>query len=896
MTPVTVTIPAYQSQGFTAVKGTATGFFHVQKIKDTWWVIDPAGNSFYIVGTDHVSYNAGWCEALGYSSYHRNCQRLYGTEIQWAENTITRLTSWGFNSLGVSSSSSTRYRGLPYVTMVNFGTGFSAIDPITPKTTWTGFPNVFSPKFPGFCDKMARLLCEPSKNDPWLIGYFLDNELEWFPNTSSGIFSDTFKLPAGNSAKQALIDFFKRRYTDVAGFNQAWNLKITHFDDLLTIQQAPVADTENAKADERDFIRLVAEKYFAVTTAAIRKVDPNHLILGCRFAGQAPGIWDIAGKYCDIVSVNCYRNLDLEQGVMTDGFEADLAEWYQKTGRPLMITEWSFPALDAGLPCKHGAGQRVPTQTERAFAFTAFQRLLFTTPFIVGSNYFMWADEPELGVSSTFPEDSNYGLVDVNDHPYPLLTKAAAKLNPLVYDFHGRKSPDVSLTMDPDSPKLFTGNSGGQDASATVYRWIDGKLDKQPVKLPGETRKVLETMPPWRPGGHLLHAEIVPTEPIYEVNPLDNTVTKLFYTTGLPFDTMGIPGRLVRIPVVIGNPTSETIRNIPLSLDLQSLFEKSPLTAVGLDFRARQYADGKEQPLPSQVIAGETNREIMFLIDRLDAYQSKTVFIYAKEPPSKPSNSPVIQFKRTPSGFTLDNGVLRVIKNNMNNGNAFDRMELSGKELGCFLPLVWQQTGENRWIRPDRVEDIQVNEGAVGLVLDITFSYGGNAKSNQTKNNSSMTTQNRPHDFRTKYRFTFYPDRPVFTSRMLWIENSDNEPWRIEAYYHYLISNIAGNAADDEPKTDRWLDARAGIELGVAAFSSEYQINFWKDDTDQEYPDTWRKLDRILQPGERYLETLPPVCIIAAQQSGAGSWRQLIGDIKQNHQLIWRQFGIEKQE
>ena len=44
-----------------------------------------------------------------------------------------------------------------------------------------------------------------------------------------------------------------------------------------------------------------------------------------------------------------------------------------------MITEWSFPALDAGLPCNHGAGQRVPTQRDRALAFTAFQKLLFRT-------------------------------------------------------------------------------------------------------------------------------------------------------------------------------------------------------------------------------------------------------------------------------------------------------------------------------------------------------------------------------------------------------------------------------------------------------------------------------------------------------------------------------------
>jgi hypothetical protein len=159
------------------------------------------------------------------------------------------------------------------------------------------------------------------------------------------------------------------------------------------------------------------------------------------------------------------------------------------------------------------------------------------------------------------------------------------------------------------------------------------------------------------------------------------------------------------------------------------------------------------------------------------------------------------------------------------------------------------------------------------------------------------TNRGRPVDSadRVEDIFIFYPDQPSFTSRMLWIENNDSEPWRIGAYYHYLISNIAGNAADDEPGTARWTDLKAGIQLGVAAFTSDYQINFWKDDTGREHPDTWRKLDRILQPGERFAETLPPVYIVAGTQTGDGNWEQLVSAIRQSHQLIWQQFGIEKQ-
>jgi hypothetical protein len=189
-------------------------------------------------------------------------------------------------------------------------------------------------------------------------------------------------------------------------------------------------------------VRLLAEKYFSITAAAIRKYDPNHLILGCRFAGQAPAdIWDICGKYCDVVSVNIYPRVDFETGDMSDA-EKMLAKYYAAAKKPLMITEWSFPALDAvdsrgkPLPSVHGAGMRVDNQEQKTKCCELLQGGLLRLPFIVGSDYFMYADEPALGISSGFPEDSNYGLVSESDKPYELLTKMFSRLNSQVYQIH----------------------------------------------------------------------------------------------------------------------------------------------------------------------------------------------------------------------------------------------------------------------------------------------------------------------------------------------------------------------------------------------------------------------------------------------------------------------------
>jgi hypothetical protein len=61
---------------------------------------------------------------------------------------------------------------------------------------------------------------------------------------------------------------------------------------------------------------------------------------------------------------------------------------------------------------------------------------MFSLPFMVGSSWFMYIDEPAQGISKTFPEDCNYGLIDVNDEPYPELTQAASQINRQVYALH----------------------------------------------------------------------------------------------------------------------------------------------------------------------------------------------------------------------------------------------------------------------------------------------------------------------------------------------------------------------------------------------------------------------------------------------------------------------------
>ena len=244
------------------------------------------------------------------------------------------------------------------------------------------------------------------------MGYFIDNELAWEarkggPAGEWGLFDNACAKPVGNTARIAVDAFLAER-----------GLKVG--DDIpIPVRMA--------------FVEFVADKYFEITTSAIRRHDPNHLILGCRFAGTIypDEVFRSAGKYCDIVSINGYAEPIPDRNEMVLSYRGRyylIAETFSKigavAGRPIMLTEWSFPAFDSGLPCLRGVGKRFDTQAERAWATALYARSVLSSSWVIGSDYFMWVDMPAKGISFRFPEDANYGLVREDGTEYAEITKA----------------------------------------------------------------------------------------------------------------------------------------------------------------------------------------------------------------------------------------------------------------------------------------------------------------------------------------------------------------------------------------------------------------------------------------------------------------------------------------
>lgn len=381
-------------------KRQATGFFRTEMRNDRWWIIDPEGYPFYFKGV--ASFSPG-----GSDNQRQILQEKFGNDSLWALNQSQMLKSYGFNGLG-SWAKVEKVRNMktkiPYTVIVNpmqnyksvhvkrYGGKYNEAD-------WHGYRfdlvMVFDAEFDYFVNEAVKSL-EIYKNDKYVIGYFTDNELPWR--------ADALDIHLNKLAK------------DEAGYLVAHKWLTDRKGNEVSLQDI-------TEEDRKAFFEFYFETYLQKVTSALRKIDPNHLYLGCRFHAAVGDLtnkelFQVAGKYMDIISINHYRKWQPDQNQMN--------EWYKWSGKPFLITEWYTKGEDSGLPNNTGAGWNVRTQLDRGYFYQNFTIELLRNKASIGWNWFTYQDNDPTNLRADISNrDSNKGLVDAEFNEYqPLLLKA----------------------------------------------------------------------------------------------------------------------------------------------------------------------------------------------------------------------------------------------------------------------------------------------------------------------------------------------------------------------------------------------------------------------------------------------------------------------------------------
>ena len=194
-------------------------------------------------------------------------------------------------------------------------------------------PDYFSPEFQQAVERRAAELCSGLAIDPWLIGYYTDNQIRWVPDrwapgaSHDSVLEIMLKKAPASPGRQRAVAFMKAR------------------------GRAP----EDVRDDDRvDFLEVAGTEYGRICRDAIRRHDQNHLILGSYFNGlDRIELSKALAPYYDVFSFN------------PGGFRAPLyklGEIARVTGKPTIVTGFNFRAMDSGLP--NPAGQSAATATE----------------------------------------------------------------------------------------------------------------------------------------------------------------------------------------------------------------------------------------------------------------------------------------------------------------------------------------------------------------------------------------------------------------------------------------------------------------------------------------------------------------------------------------------------
>jgi hypothetical protein len=355
----------------------AQAYIRVVQDNGVWWFQDGAGRKFFSLGVNCV----GGCYG------HAEATPMLSSRKQWI---VSLLHDWGFNTSGSWSSPSV----WPdfYVTEQIYPHFLPDAHDVFDDAFWQG----------PYADHL-RDEVRPFRGMKNFIGYFLDNEPAW---NAQRIFAFYRRLGKRTPGSRAFIAYLKRYYRgQISALNHDWRTSYRSFTHIPGTWPPKRFSRRMQHGIVQAWRTKVMTTYYQRYAAMVRALDPDHLILGIRYQGVPDrALFTALSPYFDVNSINDYNRYGHLRPVYTT--------LYKATGKPLMITEFSFSGFPSpGQPS--ALFVEVYSQANRGIGYHKYVRQVARAPFMVGMHWFMWSDyaqEAPTG-SELYPPDANVGLV-----------------------------------------------------------------------------------------------------------------------------------------------------------------------------------------------------------------------------------------------------------------------------------------------------------------------------------------------------------------------------------------------------------------------------------------------------------------------------------------------------
>ena len=408
------------------------GFWRTGKVNGRWCFVNPDGNATILHGVNGVLPDPARDGTT--SETQQWYKTFFGGDVPaWADYAGGILADYGFNFFTCSprrtkylwdyfDESSLRQLQAPREGIENgqvetlymlrtfqwdygskYGVGLS-------DSEYNRFVLLFNPDYISFMENLAAVATAPFKDSKNIIGYFIDNELPF------NSYQDRY--PLKGIELQHFLEL-KDRFTagDRQGFDEFAGAR--EFARNFMLERGVQPEVANITTALRNEFRYeVARYYYKTMTEAIRKADPNHLILGSRlFDSSMYNEWTVkaCAEFCDVVSVNYYNHWY----PTVDYCRNQLAVWMDK---PFIVTEFYTKGDGTGYGATpyeniEGAGWIVRDQAARGHYYQNFTIRLLQMKNCAGWEWFEFMDNYGSGSSNKWT-GSNKGIVSARFAPY----------------------------------------------------------------------------------------------------------------------------------------------------------------------------------------------------------------------------------------------------------------------------------------------------------------------------------------------------------------------------------------------------------------------------------------------------------------------------------------------
>lgn len=414
---------------------------HLENRNGTWSLVTPDHRPFFSLGvcvvTPGVSRTSFDPENPSYAAWQQ-----YDSDLDWANATLARLKSWHVTTLGAWSDFNTlrssRQQDLWVAPVLHLGAAAGA--------PWW---DMWDPAVVARMDAAARQAIAALKDEPHLLGYYSDNEMGWWNAT---LWKMTLEQAPTSGQRSRLLNLLKESYDhDWTKLTRDFEPeKADSWDSLQAGGMLYVKPGGEGFLVMRRFLGLVAARYYQLAHDLIRRYDRQTLILGDRYQSfYYPEVARAAAPWVDAISSNLNASWD------DGGFvRCYLETLHRLTGRPVLVSEFYAAARDNRTGNRNDSAvfPVVATQAERAALARFTLQRLASEPYVIGADWFQFADEPRHGREDG--ENFNFGLVDIQDRPYTEVTAALSSLDPFASRHRLRHArTDAASAGIPRAPK-----------------------------------------------------------------------------------------------------------------------------------------------------------------------------------------------------------------------------------------------------------------------------------------------------------------------------------------------------------------------------------------------------------------------------------------------------------